>query len=1269
MDYPFENLNPERFQLFCQSLLAQEFPDLQCFPVAQPDGGRDAVAYISGQGAKRFIVYQVKYVRRPAEADAHSWLLDVIAAELPKVRALIPKGAERYYLVTNIEGTAHPDVGSIDKANKLLSDGLGLPAICWWRNDISRRLDNSWTLKWVYPELMSGVDFLRLVANAGVAQERERRELAIRAFLRNQYSLDEEVRFKQVELQNKLLDLFIDVPATLRDSAGGRKRKRAFHQVSRSVSDGDGASEMAEQLVETDGFQRWQLTYERSVGAASLLLSVPQGSELEHVVLEGGPGQGKSTITQYICQVHRMRLLGIQAAAENIAEAHRSSAIRLPIRIDLRDFATWLSRKDPFSSSESPVLPPNWARTLEAFVAAMISHQSGGASFSPDDLLAIARVSAMLIVFDGLDEVADIGLRRTVVDELVKGCQRLEEVAAALQTIVTSRPAAFANSPGMPERQYTYLSLQTLSSDLILRYADRWVTARRLDSKLRAEFGRILKTKLDQPHLRDLARNPMQLAILLSLLLTRGASLPDKRTALYDAYMDLFFSRESEKSSVVRDHRDLLVEIHRYLAWLLHSEAEKGNARANISQERLQKVVAEYLARERYDASLAEQLFAGMVERVVALVSRVQGTFEFEVQPLREYFAACFLFHTAPLSTPGKERSGSRPDRFDAIVRNFYWLNVTRFYAGCYSKGELPSLVERLDELCRENGYSNISDPRVLAATLLGDWVFTQNPRSVQEIVQLVVDGVSLRRLSPGSYSSRRSGRDSALVLPPRAGREQLVAQCFQLLGQQPAWDFAHDVVQLIQANTPSPHDHVVAWRGHFTKANSSRTRLRWLEYGSQLGIVSTLPLVELRELLHHSAITDAEIAVLYAARRNDFLEEDESTLSRAVSAMLDGELRSQPATTKSALDLLAEALRLYRYSQALSEPQPVPLSALEERYLRPGDRVPVDPADVRVEFDSQRKCLAFWEASKAAYERTAREWASEISPWSTVVECGRSLWGDRPVFNQLATLAAAIRSTSERCATACELFDASMDLCARARYARLRSSDAKYVAGRLEEARTGAQRELALMVLLTWSRFDAIASNTEILTTAVDSLNPQSWRKLFSDIKRCRHLLLRSPAVRKARDITTQATFGPLSVRTACILTLIAPENVSGQIFRNHLADRWQEDASILEFALVHALDIGHVGSESWMPNLDVIRSCYERGQVAEPLAIRRKIRSSGAEWVPLRTAEEIAASPMNHPGFLVEIAQERLRKYVASKVLPVADIAARDQWFPHQA
>lgn len=98
MDYPFENLNPEKFQEFAQALLAKEFPDLQCFPVAQPDGGRDIVSYKYGVSLNNFAVYQVKYVRRPlAEKDTHKWLLGIIESEAPKVKELILKGAKQFF--------------------------------------------------------------------------------------------------------------------------------------------------------------------------------------------------------------------------------------------------------------------------------------------------------------------------------------------------------------------------------------------------------------------------------------------------------------------------------------------------------------------------------------------------------------------------------------------------------------------------------------------------------------------------------------------------------------------------------------------------------------------------------------------------------------------------------------------------------------------------------------------------------------------------------------------------------------------------------------------------------------------------------------------------------------------------------------------------------------------------------------------------------------------------------------------------------------------
>jgi hypothetical protein len=226
--------------------------------------------------------------------------------------------------------------------------------------------------------------------------------------------------------------------------------------------------------------------------------------EMPHIVLEGAPGQGKSTISQYICQVHRMRLLQ-EDALRQVDPEHAHSPVRLPIKVDLRDLASWFSKRDPFNAGDAA--PMNWTKSVESSVAALISQYSGGTLFSVDDLLAVLRISSVLLVFDGLDEIADLARRKEVVEELARGVQRLEENAVSLQVVITSRPAAFANSPGMPHRKFPHLQLVSLSKGLISTYADRWLRARRLDSTQSAEFRSILKEKLDQPHLRDLARN------------------------------------------------------------------------------------------------------------------------------------------------------------------------------------------------------------------------------------------------------------------------------------------------------------------------------------------------------------------------------------------------------------------------------------------------------------------------------------------------------------------------------------------------------------------------------------------------------------------------------------------------------------------------------------------------------------------------------------------------------------------------------------------
>lgn len=141
--YLYEGLSPERFQQLCQSLLVAIFPNVQCLPVGQPDGGRDAflAVHFHHSAERDLYIFQVKFSRTPDRRE-EDLIEQVCRHEGPKVAELIKKGAKAYYLLTNIKGTAHPDSGSIDKVNNALTPCLGIPSYCWWRDDLDRRIDN-----------------------------------------------------------------------------------------------------------------------------------------------------------------------------------------------------------------------------------------------------------------------------------------------------------------------------------------------------------------------------------------------------------------------------------------------------------------------------------------------------------------------------------------------------------------------------------------------------------------------------------------------------------------------------------------------------------------------------------------------------------------------------------------------------------------------------------------------------------------------------------------------------------------------------------------------------------------------------------------------------------------------------------------------------------------------------------------------------------------------------------------------------------------------
>lgn len=1262
MNYQFENLDPGRFQELCQSLLLKEHPHTQCFPISQSDGGRDAIAYYQlDKNEKEFIVFQIKQVK--SQPDLHKWVDEIVKKETPKVNKLIPKGAKMYYLITNVQGSAHLDTGSIDQVNQILKDAIQIPTICWWRDDLSRRLDSAWDLKWAYPEILTGLDMLRLILEGGLTSENGRLISVIKTFVQSQYDKDEVVRFKQGGLiQSNLIDLFIDVPIEISNPQENRRLSHTFHRMVQShrYIEAEDSSLFEHSAIHSDT-QYYHVREEQSLlGAARMLLDPILQEQIPHIVLEGAPGQGKSTIVQYICQMYRMCIL--DKSFVKVPNHHKPTSLRIPIKIDLRDFATWLNGQDPFSSAEGKNKPEGWHKSLESFLAYQIKYDSGGASFSVTDLQAIARISSLLIVLDGFDEVADIPKREEIVAEVTACTKRLGAITASLQVMITSRPAAFANSPGFPEKLFPHFELISLTIPQINDYAAKWVKAQKLDSRDANDVKQILKEKLDQPHLRDLARNPMQLAILLTLIHLRGPSLPEQRTALYDSYVERFFDREADKSAIVRQNRAVLLNIHSYLAWILHSESEQGKDRGSVSVERLRNLIRDYLNREELEIELAEKLSVSTVERIFFLVSRVQGTFEFEVQPLREYFAARYLYKTAPHPPPGVVRHGTILDRFEALAKNFYWSNVTRFYAGFYNEGELPSLVYQLQDLAQRDGYRDISYPKVLSATLLSDSIFAQHRRAMKDVLSIVVEKLGLRYFTGRVIRYPNAG--VPLVLPKDGGRSELVKYCINELHSSYANDYITLFTNLIKANS-HPSEIKELWLKEVL-ATVGIERTKWLLYGFQLEILPHLSTEDIEQLLSDDPENSQRIMLLFRVLPIERIQKLDQRYKIFIGALMSSDtispLRSK---SKSILDSFCQALDLHKFGLAFRNSEPISLSeAWKHRdiALVPLDKIVTDPNLPTEEAIKMREILKIVQVEQ---EKTVKEWISELTSWDIIVENCRIFWGEQWLYFLFANVASGIKSNTETYKDFSDLFDHSKSLCKRTRYARLRAGSTDWWKSQLESATDEQERMFALLVLLTWGSPNTIMNLAELIDSNLNLLSIDNWHRLFRSLNQSVSTV--SMHI-EGRNLPFYAEKLPtsLSLKTVTVFGTLAQAEASLEIYHKHLLTYRGKDSSILQFCLSMALESAINNQSYWQESLAMITHCYAHGLFFGRQQIHYRFQTKEeAIAIPNDIAEEIAQHPERYPHDLAMLIEPIFKKIVDSNITPVGNIAKEQGWF----
>ncbi len=1282
--YQYEQLNDESFQQLSQSLLVKEFPGLQCFPVGQPDGGRDAIVrfYEGAPDADGFILFQVKFVRHDLNpAEARDWLLRTLRDELPKVQKQVGEGAKHFVLVTNVAGTAHPEVGSIDKLQDLLVEHIPITAQAWWRDDLDRRLDNAWNLKFMYPALFSGEDLLRLAVEASPSESRERRQNAITAFLSGQFQSDREVKFKQADLENDIFELFTDVPMVPLNPAGRRQRTVeglavAFRRAATSASGEVDWLRVRQWLEIASGgessFGNYYPRDETWLGAASLLLNSDFREAEPLVILEGAPGQGKSTIAQYICQVHRMQFLEHPGRGA-VDPTHLSSSLRLPFKVELRDFATWLSGGNPFGTVIGGDSPDASPRSLEGFLSALVHYTSGGSAFDFSDLQAIVKSTPVLVVLDGLDEVAEIRQRQRVVEEVTSAVTRLNSLAASIQVVVTSRPTPFMNSTVLPSDIFATYSLGSLTRPLITEYANRWLKSRAINEADANDVRQILDTKLNEPHLRDLARNPMQLAILLSLIHRRGISLPDKRTSLYDNYVEIFFDRESEKAAVVKENRELLVRIHRYLAWVLQAGAEvafesiSGMERpgtsisGSIAEQDLRTLLREFLERDGSDPALIEELFSGMVERIVAIVSRVQGTYEFDVQTLREYFAARHLYETAPYSPTGDERSGTISDRWRALARNYYWLNVARFYAGCYSEGELPSLIDDLRTLSNDEVFRCTSHPQILTAALLGDWVFSQRPRAIHDAVDLLLEPRGLRMLVAGAESGLRQIED--VIVRDVVGRHRLIDVCKELVRPNRPIEQVMDVVRSVLRPNSEPEELLGWWIKELRSADETQSR-HWCMLGEHLQCWSVVGIDTVIDLLDRKEVSSSSVIKgLLHASRMDVLESSKELFEAGVEAVLAGERvgRSRGGSLLQRLAWSLELTPLGRHNPRANFGRR--FSQLE--YVRRFREHEGYEEDITwPSYRMAKRSARLVEAFTSTAERSSADWNTSIEPWSRIIQQGISEFGERKRFVELANLAAGIRSTEEKCQDSPDLFNIGRPMVRRARYARLRAGSRKWWSKQLQSASKADDVWMALLIFVTWAGARTIEDLAGSFDKLVVNLGTSEWYSLHSSQRRVVGINSGRSWI-KPLEIRVNVLPSLLSERTAALLTQRCTPETANELYEQYLTVYKGDDPIIVSLCADVQVMRAFGDETMWPQAIESLKLSHSLGAPTSSLFLQLRQPVEPDLTLPDTVAREVVDQPLDFPAAMVRVAEARCRQLDAGRIMPVGRVATDEGWF----
>ena len=669
--YNLDALGAQEFERLCQSLVQQIIGQGAKVYGMGSDGAREATFHGKAPYPSKeeqwggSWIFQAKFhdVQQIGPKKAREAFAAELKDELSKITEKYRHPCDNFILMTNVSLTPVFQRGMKDRIdNEIIPKYPTIKNIhVWGAEEICRFLDAYPMIRQTYAHLLVSGDIIASLLRLIEREETDLDEL-VKLYCQGCYdheqyaALDDagDVEDERVALQRVFIDLDVK-PPTLPQDLQALKR----------------LPEWMKQAAEDD---------ERTSTLSYLL-----DDSILGLVLTGGPGEGKSTLGQYLAQIHRARLIGRVNELDKNSGVFEKCIPRIPFKILLREYAQWIS---PQSNSDS----------LFHYLALQVSQESGRDP-NPEDIHKIIKSSPILLILDGLDEVPEKRLRTRVLDNVTSFVHQVRDVLKGnLRVIATTRPYGYSQE--FDPVHYLHLNLQKLSSEKADFYAGRWTVVReptpREAERIRDTFSMCLKDKV----VSVLTQTPLQVTILLVIIRARGTP-PKQREELFERYTDIIYQREQKKRpELLRTEPDVIYGLHKYLAYTLHKRTGKDNTAALMDVSEFRERVKEYLIHsnpllnEDELETKANQIITEASQRLVLIESPIEGKVGFGLTTTREFFAAAHLVDTA-------KDTKERDLRFKAIARSPHWRNVALFFAGRVGRtrpGEAPSMID----VCRE---------------------------------------------------------------------------------------------------------------------------------------------------------------------------------------------------------------------------------------------------------------------------------------------------------------------------------------------------------------------------------------------------------------------------------------------------------------------------------------------------------------------------------------------------------------------------------------